>query len=302
MRQPYLTRRELLLAAVATVPVIRSSAVRDAVVTSIGHRPARAADGIAEIERRVGGRLGVAAIDTGTGRRIEYRQDELFPMCSTFKFLAVAATLRRVDDSVDRLERAVPYSEKDLLDYAPITKQHVAEGSMTVTALCAAAIEYSDNTAANLLLKSLGGPAGVTRYARSIKDAVTRLDRDEPTLNTALPGDDRDTTSPAAMLGDMRTVLLGDVLSAMSREQIATWLIANTTGATKLRAALPSSWRVGDKTGSGQRGATCDIAIIWPPARVPILVTAYLTETGASPTERDAALRDVGRVIVAEFA
>jgi len=282
------------------VPMIRSSTVRDALAASIGHRPA--ADGIAEIERRVGGRLGVAAIDTGTGRRIEYRQEERFPMCSTFKLLAVAAILRRVDDNADRLDRAVPYSEKDLLDYAPITRQHVAEGSMTVAALCAAAIEYSDNTAANLLLKSLGGPAGVTRYARSIGDAVTRLDRDEPTLNTALPGDDRDTTSPAAMLGDMRTVLLGDALSAMSRERLATWLLANTTGATKLRAALPSSWRVGDKTGSGQRGATGDIAIIWPPARVPILVTAYLTETGASPTERDAALRDVGRVMVAEFA
>lgn len=223
-------------------------------------------------------------------------------MCSTFKLLAVAAILRRMDDNADRLDRAVPYSEKDLLDYAPITRQHVAEGSMTVAALCAAAIEYSDNTAANLLLKSLGGPAGVTRYARSIGDAVTRLDRDEPTLNTALPGDDRDTTSPAAMLGDMRTVLLGVVLSAMSRERLATWLLANTTGATRLRAALPPSWRVGDKTGSGQRGATGDIAIIWPPARVPILVTAYLTETGASPTERDAALRDVGRVMVAEFA
>lgn len=301
MRQPYLTRRELLLAAVTTVPVIRSSEVRDAVVRSVGRRSARAADSIAEIERRVGGRLGVAAIDTGTGQRIEYRQNERFPMCSTFKFIAVAATLRRVDDNVDRLERAVPYTEKDLLDYAPITKQHVGDGSMTLAALCAAAIEYSDNTAANLLLTSLGGPAGVTRYARSIKDAVTRLDRNEPTLNAALPGDERDTTSPLAMLSDMRTILLGDALSAMSRQRLTNWLIANTTGGTKLRAALPPTWRVGDKTGSGQRGATCDIAIMWPPERDPILVTAYLTETGASPTERDAALRDVGRAVVAEF-
>jgi beta-lactamase class A len=297
IQQHLLSRRELLLGAVTIIPVIRSRSFNDAIV----HRFSYLDDDFAAIERRVRGRLGVAALDTGSGSRLEHRQDERFAMCSTFKVLAAAAILKRVDDNKDELSRRVRYSEKDLLDYAPITRQHVGEGSMTLSALCAAAIEYSDNTAANLLLEVLGGPAGITSYARSIGDSVTRLDRTEPTLNTALPGDARDTTSPGAMLNDLQTILLGSALSAASRQQIADWLVANTTGNERLRKAVPATWQVGDKTGSGQRGAYGDVAIMWPPKRAPILVAAYLVETDAPTPERDAALRDVGRVVVEKF-
>ena len=277
------------------IPVVRSHSMFGAT----GRRFFNLRDSIAEIEKRVGGRLGVAVLDTSNATRIDYRQDERFPMCSTFKFLAAAATLERVDAKKERIDRRVAYGEKDLLDYAPITKQHVTEGAMTLSALCAAALEYSDNTAGNLLLRELGGTAAVTRYARSINDDTTRLDRNEPTVNTALPGDVRDTTTPAAMVADMRAILLGDALSEASTQQLIAWLVANTTGNARLRAGVPEAWRVGDKTGTGDRGATGDIAIMWPPSRQPILAAVYMTETAASLADRNAAFAAVGRVIAA---
>jgi beta-lactamase class A len=167
---------------------------------------------------------------------------------------------------------------------------------MTVSALCAAAIEYSDNTAANLLLREMGGPPAYTGFARSLDDIVTRLDRNEPSLNEARPGDERDTTSPDAMLADMERILLGDVLRPDSRAELESWLAANTTGAKRLRAGLPPDWRVGDKTGSGNMTSN-DIAIIRPPGRVPILATVYLTATKVDAAGRDKAIADVGRVV-----
>jgi beta-lactamase class A len=292
-----LSRRELLLGALVAIPALRARPLGSGML----RRFADAEDEMTAIEKRVGGRIGVAAFDTTTGSRFSYRPDERFAMCSTFKLLAVAATLRRVDEGKDQLDRRVSYGSKDLLDYAPITKQHLADGSMTLSALCEAAIEYSDNTAANLLLAALGGPSGVTSYARSLNDGVTRLDRNEPSLNVVPPGDKRDTTSPAAMLGDMHAVLIGDALSARSRALLAGWLVANTTGAHRIRASVPAGWRVGDKTGTGGSGATGDIAIIWPPNRKPVLVTVYLVETAAPITEREAAIRDAGRIVMARL-
>jgi beta-lactamase class A len=196
------------------------------------------------------------------------------------------------------LDRRIPYGQADLLDYAPITRAHVAEGHMTVGALCDAAITYSDNTAANLLLKTIGGPAGVTTFARSIGDAVTRLDRTEPELNVSEPGDLRDTTTPAAMLEDVRTLLVGTrQLGDTSRKRLADWLVANTTGAGKLRAGLPSNWRVGDKTGSGSHNATNDVAIAWPPNRAPVLVAVYTFDATADGDGRNAAIADVARLV-----
>ena len=163
---------------------------------------------LAAIEKSLDGRLGVAALDSGNGRRLEHRANERFPMCSTFKVLAVAAVLRRVDEKQDDLTRFIPYTAADLLEYAPVTTEQVKEGGMTLGTLCAAALELSDNTAANLLLKTIGGPEGLTRYARSLGDQQTRLDRIEPYLNSAIPGDERDTTTPAAMLANLRTLFL----------------------------------------------------------------------------------------------
>ena len=262
-----------------------------------GLRLAQQREPLADIERRVACRLGVAALDTGSGRRLAYRSDERFPMCSTFKLLLVAQVLSRCDASREQLSRVVPYGPGDLLEYAPVTRAHVAEGGMSVAALAEAAIEYSDNTAANLLLGTVGGPAAFTGNLRNIGDDVTRLDRVEPDLNSAMPGDPRDTTTPNAMLGDMERLLVGRRLAPASRERLLGWLVANTTGGARIRAGLPPDWRVGDKTGTGAHGATNDVAIVWPAGRSPVLVAAYLTETDAAAGDRDAALAAVGRLV-----
>jgi beta-lactamase class A len=263
------------------------------------HEPnklAQAHSALKSVERSTGGHLGVAARDAGHTFRIAYNADRPFPLCSTFKFLAVTMMLKRIDDKADKLDRMVAYGQADLLEYAPIARQHVGERAMPVSELCAAAIEYSDNTAANLLLREMGGPPALTRFARSLDDAVTSLDRNEPALNDAKFGDERDTTTPEAMLGDMERILLGDELKPQSRMQLEAWLVGNTTGGQRLRAGLPSDWQVGDKTGSGETTSN-DIAIIRPPGRKPILAAVYLTGTKVDAAGRDKAIADVGRVI-----
>jgi beta-lactamase class A len=251
-------------------------------------------------EEASGGRLGVAVLDTGSGRRFAWRGDERFPMCSTFKLTLVAAILHRVDRGEDRLDRRVPVTARDILNNSPVSKAHVG-GAATVATLCEATITQSDNTAANLLLPAVGGPAGLTRFIRSLGDAHTRLDRNEPSIGTATPGDPRDTTTPVAMLELIRRLLLGNVLSPASRRQLTDWAIANRTGDHRLRAGLPSGWRVGDKTGAGDHGTTNDIAILWPPRRPPLLVTSYLTGSSRPSDGRDAVLAAVARAVVAAF-
>jgi beta-lactamase class A len=245
-------------------------------------------------------RIGVAALNTGNGKRIENRADERFPMCSTFKLLAVAAVLHRVDRGEDQLDRFVRYTQADILEYAPVTKQHLAEGGMTLERLCAAAISYSDNTAANLLLRTLGGPAGLTSYARSLGDTGTRLDRTEPEMNKTGPGELRDTTSPTAMLRDMHRVLLGDALSVPAREKLESWLTQNTTGDAMIRAGVPKDWKVGDKTGRNSQGNSNDIAIIRRPNHQPILLCIYV-EAPKETAERGAEMiAEVTREALAE--
>ena len=256
------------------------------------------ANRILSIEKRTGARIGVAAIDTGDGKRLDYRSEERFPMCSTFKFLAVAAVLKLVDEGQEKLDRFVSYDAKDILEYAPATKAHVKDGGMTLGALCAAAIEQSDNTAGNLLLDTIGGPVGLTNFARSIGDETTRLDRKEPELNTAVPGDERDTTSPAAMCANMQRLLLGNVLSESSRHRLEDWLQHNETGALMIRAAIPKTWMVGDKTGRCGNGATNDVAIIRPPGRPPVAVAIYSIGSTSSADDRAATLAEATRAVV----
>jgi len=252
---------------------------------------------LAAIEAKVGGRLGVAALAIGSGQRIAYRADERFPMCSTFKMLAVAAVLHRVDQKQEQLDRFIPYSAADLLEYAPVTRKHVAEGGMKLSALCAAAISLSDNTAANLLLKTIGGPEGLTRFARTLGDQQTRLDRMEPDLNNFTVGDERDTTTPAAMLGNLRALLLKDKLSPASRNQLENWMVENKTGDNLIRAGLPKDWRVGDKTGRGGLGAIGDIAIIRPPGKQPILLVVYEVGSIAPMETRAEGIASVARLV-----
>ena len=275
--------------ALALGPTIARSATTD----SLGLADTAA---WADIERSVEGRLGVAVLDTANGTVHGHRLDERFPMCSTFKWLAAAMVLHRVDTGQESLGRRIAYGRDALVSHSPATEQHVGQG-MTLGALCEATVTLSDNAAANLILASFGGPAALTRYARTLGDTQTRLDRTEPALNEARPGDPRDTTTPRAMAASLRAAVLGDALSAPSRAQLTQWLVDTKTGSERLRKHLPADWRAGDTTGTGARGTTNDVAVFWPPRRAPIVVAAYLTDTASKPAQCNAALADVGRVV-----
>ncbi len=255
---------------------------------------------LAKIETDGGGRLGVAVLDTGSGALAGHRLDERFPMCSTFKALTAAAILARVDAGKEQLSRRIRVEPKDILSYAPVSKRHVG-AEMSVAELCEAMVTLSDNTAANILLASMGGPSAITEYARSLGDELTRLDRIEPDLNESTPGDPRDTTTPAAMAKNLKALATGTALSAGSRDQLIAWLVGCKTGDTKIRAGLPKSWRVGDKTGSGSHGSTNDVAVIWPEGRPPVIVAVYLTETAAPDDKRNAAHAAVGHAVAGVF-
>ena len=290
-----ITRRGIVMAAAA-----------GALGTALpGRAGARAAAGwteglaaeLARIEASAGCRLGVFVLDSGSGESAGYREGERFPLCSTFKVLAASAVLARVDAGKEQLSRRIRFEKKDLVVYSPVTKERVDGDGMSLAEICDAALTMSDNTAGNLLLSAIGGPAGLTAYARSLGDEVTRLDRIEPGLNEAMPGDPRDTTSPAAMAADLRKLLLGDALSAKSREMLAAWMVGCKTGDTRLRAGMPAGWRIGEKTGAGDQGTTNDVGVIWPPNRAPGVVAAYLTQSERSMTERFAVIAEVGRIV-----
>jgi beta-lactamase class A len=257
---------------------------------------------IAEVEARLGGRIGLAALDMGSGARLAHRASERFVMCSTFKWLLTAAVLAKIDHGGMNLEQHLSYGPKDLLGNSPVTSAHVVEGALSIKSLCEAAMEVSDNTAANVLLKFIGGPESLTRYLRRIGDSVTRLDRIEPGLNSNLPKDPRDTTTPDAMIATMQKILLGNALSADSREALINWLKNCQTGLHRLRAGLPPAWTAGDKTGTGPNGAANDNAISWPPQRQPVLIAAYLSDSRASPDALNAAHARLGGIVAAAFS
>ncbi len=288
-----LTRRQMLQGMASSV---FAGALRGVPARAASPPPALQAQ-FARIESLTGGRLGVAMLDTQSGMTAGHRADQRFPLCSTWKLLAVAALLRNVDAGHERLDRRVKFSAQDLVTYSPITQNHVGERGMSLGELCDAALTWSDNTAGNLLLQALRGPSAVTRYLRAIGDNITRLDRSEPDLNQATPGDVRDTTSPHAMLDDLKTLLLGNALKQPSRARLNAWLAANTTGAKLLRAGFPGTWRVGDKSGAGGHATRNDVAIATPPGRAPILVAVYLTEAKVADEQRDAAIASVARAI-----
>ncbi|HDR9756133.1 TPA: PEN family class A beta-lactamase, Bcc-type [Burkholderia cepacia] len=309
----YSSKRRTLLLAAATAPLVltvtacasRQAAAPDeasaaAAVAAAAVAPAAAGQMLAELESSVGGRLGVCAIDTASGRVIAHRADERFPFCSTFKAMLSAAVLAQSVARPALLQQRVTYTRADLVNYSPVSEKHVGEG-MTVAALCEAAIQYSDNSAANLLMKLLGGPSAVTAYARSIGDDTFRLDRWETELNTALPGDLRDTTTPAAMAASMRVLMVGDALPAAQRAQLVAWMRGNKVGDKRLRAGVPAGWTVGDKTGTGDYGTTNDAGVVWSPSRVPIAVAVYYTQARADARSKDDVIASVARIVVQAF-
>lgn len=255
----------------------------------------------ARLEKTNGGRLGVAVLDTATRERAGYRVHERFPMCSTFKFLLASAVLRRVDRHEETLERAIVIPPRPLLSHSPLTEPH-AGGTMVVDELCQAILTQSDNTAANLLLESIGGPAGITSFSRSIGDDVTRLDRTEPALNQALAGDPRDTTSPQAMAMDLESLLLGERLARASRARLTHWMADCVAGFDRLRAKLPEDWHGVDKTGSNGEHTSNDIAVFWPAGAPPVIVTAYITQCAGPDGKRAAMLTEIGRLVAESHA
>ncbi|WP_084525191.1 class A beta-lactamase [Nocardia vaccinii] len=247
------------------------------------------------LERRFGARLGVFALDTGSGRTVEYRADERFAFCSTFKALEAGAILATAGPA--ELERRISYTATDFTAYAPIARQHVADG-MTVRELLDAAVRYSDNTAANLLFGLLDGPPGLQRDLRNLGDQVTRSDRVEPALSQAVPGDPRDTSTPRAIAADLRAYVLGNTLPTDGRALLTTMLRTNTTGAGLIRAGVPADWVVGDKTGNGDYGTRNDIAVLWPPHRAPLVLAVMSTRGGRDDSFDNALIAQSANVAV----
>ena len=294
-----LARRQFLQwTGAAAASALAAAAMARSPVAAAAPAPGRQADGFAALEAASGGRLGVTLLDTATGQRVGHRQDERFPMCSTFKFVLSAAVLHLAEQGTLSLDRRVLVRQQDMLSHAPVTTRHVGK-DLTVRDLCRATMVTSDNPAANLLLGVVGGPAGVTAFLRANGDAVTRNDRFEPEMNRFAPGDPRDTTSPAAMAASLQRFVLGDVLKPAARQQLADWLIDNETGDARLRAGLSKAWRVGDKTGSNGTDTTNDIAILWPLAGgAPWVLTSYLQGATVDDAGRNDVLRQVA--VIAE--
>lgn len=294
---------------IASLPLAWLSDSADA---NIAHPPvlfdkSLLADAVAAAETTTGGRVGFAVAQPGDRflprLNFSHRGTERFPMASTFKMLLAAAILDAVDAGTERLDRAVPIKASDILANSPVSQKHIG-GTATVAELAEAAVIYSDNTAANLLLPAVGGPAGLTSWLRSLGDKVTRLDRIEPMMSEALPGDPRDTTSPDAILATWQKLLLGTRLQPASRAQLIRWLVANTTGGTRLRAGLPSDWIVGDKTGTGGNRSVNDIAIIWrkPNDPAPLLIACFLNGGTAPDEQLYKAHADLARAVAKTLA
>ena len=256
-------------------------------------------DELAALEIQAQGRLGLYVLDTVSGAEAGWRGDERFPMCSTFKTLLAARMLYLAQRDEIRLWRKLYYSPSEVVAWSPISEKRAgANGGMTVQELCEAMVLVSDNTAANVLLEASGGPAALTQWLRELGDGTTRLDRNEPSLNTALPGDERDTTTPQTMVQSLQKLLLGDVLEGYARALLQQWLVDSRTGDKRVRAGMPGDWKAGGKTGSGERGTACDTLIVWPTAQsAPLLVTAYLTGSQLDGAGREAVLARAGEAI-----
>ncbi|MBC0856513.1 class A beta-lactamase [Pantoea stewartii] len=278
---------------ITALPIVLSSTK---VLADMNHNGPIIQEKLTALEKKSNGRLGVVLINTADNSQIVYRGLERFPMCSTSKVMAVASLLKKSEEKRGVLNEKIKIKKKDLVNYNPITEKHLTDG-MTLSELSAAALQYSDNTAMNKILLYIGGPAKVTQFARSINDRTYRLDRNEPTLNTAIPGDLRDTTSPEAMAKSLSRLTIGNALGEKQRAQLIEWMKGNTTGNASIRAGLPKDWTVGDKTGSGDYGTTNDIAIIWPKNHAPLILVTYFTQFDKGATGKKDVLASAAKIV-----
>lgn len=302
MFQQRISRRKVLqtLGAIGGLALLQTSRAARA------ESPRDAEQALAKIESDAGGRLGVFALDTGSGKSFGRNQDSRFGMCSTFKLLLAAVVLREADAGRLNLDEIISYTKADMVPTAPVTTQHLAEGGMRIGALAKATLQTSDNVAGNLLIKRVGGPEEFTNALRAMGDSVTRLDRYETVMNLVPPGEVRDTTSPRAMSESAACILTGDYLRPSTRAMLIEWMVDTKTGLTRLRADLPKEWRAGDKTGTALHPSMPnkhnDVAIIMPPGRAPVIVSAFYEAPGYFNDMRaadNAVLAAVGSVVAA---
>ncbi len=256
---------------------------------------------LTDYERASGGKIGVYAENVTSGATFAWRANERFVMCSTFKASVAACALARVDRGEDKLDHMIAYSQKDILDYAPVAKENLkgnlAKGALSIADLCKGAVELSDNTCANLLLTRVGGPAKLTAFWRSLGDKTSRLDHYEPELNRSPPGDPHDTTTPAAMAGTLKRLVLGEALSPSSRDHLTEWLVNCKTGAKRLRGGLPKDWRIGDKTGNNGKDAVGDIAVAWSKPDAPIVIAVYTQGGKPNAAQHEQVFAAIGRLV-----
>lgn len=259
--------------------------------------PGPVARTVEDIETRLSARVGVAILDTQTGKTWSNRGDERFPLNSTFKAFLCAALLDAAAKGTADPDRDVVVKESDIVSYSPVTEKRVGGESFSLEELCEVTVTISDNAAANLVMAELGGPEGVTAYLRQIGDDTTRIDRWEPDSNTGIPGDPRDTTTPQAAAETLRKLVLGEALDPQAKATLTTWLEANKVGKATLRAGIPKSWRIADKTGAGANGSRNNIAVIWPEGRAPVVIAVYITQTSAAFQTRNKAIADIGAAL-----
>ncbi|MHA7773701.1 class A beta-lactamase [Roseibium sp. M-1] len=288
------TRRH---AATLALALTLAAALPTGYAQAAGFDPAPLESTVSEAETRLSARIGVAVLDTETGKTWTHRGNERFPLNSTFKAFLCAALLQKAEEGEVDLTHRVEIRKTDLVTYSPVTEKKVGAGGMTYPELCQAAIGLSDNTAANLVLDAIGGPKGLTAYLRGIGDTVTRLDRKETALNEGRPGDARDTTTPAAAAATLNKLVLGNALDDAAKQQLTGWLLGNEVGNATLRAGVPETWPVADKTGAGGHGSRNNIGVIWPEGRAPAVIAVYITETQASFDDRNAAIAGISRAL-----
>lgn len=286
------TRRQLLFVPAAAVFALDAEAA------------GRTDKSLKGIRERVGGRLGVHVLDSQSGKRWGIDENSRYAMASTFKLSLAAAILWQVDHKAFTLDHTLTIARKDLLPTSPAVEAKLAAGvdAMTLRELCAAVVTQSDNAAANVLLNGMGGPRALTSFFRSLGDEVTRLDRTEPALNQNVPGDQRDTTSPRAMVDSMLKIFTQDVLSIPSRAFLIDWMIASRTGLDRVRAGLPRSWNPGDKTGTADNGVFNDLVVAYPPQRRPVFIAVYMDGSKLGAKELAAAHAEIGTLIAKVFA
>lgn len=293
-------RRTLLAGSAALLVAGCKGAEAPKVETKPAPKFAQSAE-LAALEKESGGRLGAFILDTGTGNAIGHRVDERFAHCSTFKLSLGAAVLQLADQGKLKLDEVIPFTKADLVNHSPVVEENLAKGGLTVEALARGTQVTSDNAAANLVMKHIGGPEKLTAFWRSLGDDVSRVDDYEPAMNMTVPGDPRNTTSARAMAQSIAKFLTGDVLSETSRKKLVAWMVNTETGKRRIRAGLPPEWRAGDKTGTYDEKVN-DLAIVWVPKKQPLIVTAYFEGTSKSEKNRDideAVLAEVGRIAAA---